>query len=200
MKKLLVLVVLIALALPLSARTPRPSFGLEWGYTGTFLKSWQYNYIYSSGSRIIENDHRWCYFSNGTIMGCAGLDVTDKINVSVYSGLLGVYSRRWMIPVELRTRWCPRGLHEDGPLMHVGVAATFPTSTLYETSARASIGGGYRLKVYNSICVDFLASFTLCGDHVPIVDSDTQEYVPTKDITTNLAEYWGLNFSIALNF
>ena len=201
MKKLSALLILIiAASLQLTARAPRLSFGLEWGYTGTFLKTWQYNYIYSSGSRIIENDHLWRYFSNGTVMGCAGLDLSEKVNVSAYSGLLGVYARRWMVPVELRARWCPRGLQEDGPIMHVGAAATFPTSTLYETSARVSAGGGYRFKVYKSISLDFLASFTLCGDHEPIVDSDTQEYVPTMNITTNLAEYWGINFAVALNF
>lgn len=200
MKKVLAtLLPLVLVSCILNAR-PRFSYGLEWGYTGTFLKTWQYNYIYSSGSRIVDNGNTPRYFSNGSILANAGLDLGDRVNLSVYSGLLGVYSRRWMIPVELRARWCPGGLRESGPVVHLGGAAAFPTATLYETAARVNVGGGYRVKVYGSTSVDFLVSFQLCTDHESITDPDTGLYVPVKDITLNLVEYWGLNFSLALNF
>ena len=114
MKKLLLTLALLMPAAGLSAWTPKPSFGIEWGYTGTFLRTHQYNYIYSAGSRIIDNGSMWWYYSNGSILANAGLDVSSKVNLSVYSGLLGVYSRRWMVPVELRARWCPRAPRPGG--------------------------------------------------------------------------------------
>lgn len=200
MKKAFAVVLALLLAASVVSARPRFSYGLEWGYTGTFLKTWQYNYIYSSGSRIVDNGDRFRYFSNGSVLACAGLDLGDHVNISVYSGLLGVYSRRWMIPVELRARWCPQGLSVSGPIVHLAGAAAFPTASLYETAARVNAGGGYRVKVYKNTCVDFLLSFQLCTDHESITDPDTGLYVPVKDISLNLVEYWGLNFSVALNF
>ena len=91
-------------------------------------------------------------------------------------------------------------MSESGPVLHLGGAGVFPTSTLYETSGRINLGGGYRIKVYNNTSVDFLVSLQVCGDHESIIDPDTGEYVPTKDVRYNLVEYWGLNFSLALNF
>ncbi len=200
MKKFLLVTLLLLPPVLLPAWRPKPSFGLEWGYTGTFLHTHQHNYIYSAGSRIIDEGAYWWYYSNGSIMANAGLDVSRSVNVSVYSGLLGVYSRRWVVPLELRTRWCPSGLTQSGAIVHAGIAAVFPTSTLKETAGRLNIGGGYRFKVFRHISVDFLLSFNLTGDHDLIRDPDTGKYVLRSDILRNYSEYWGINASVALNF
>ena len=200
MKRLLLPALIILLAVPLQARAPRISYGLEWGYTGTFLRTHQYNYIYSAGSRVIDNDSFWWYYSNGTVLANAGLDLGSKVNMSVYSGLLGVYSRRWMVPVELRTRWCPSGLDQNGLVTHLGIAATFPVTTLQETSCRINIGAGYRVMVYRHISIDFLMSAVVTADHDLIRDPDTEYYVPRMNITRNYSEYWGINVSAAINF
>lgn len=200
MKRLLLPAFIILLAVPLQARAPRISYGLEWGYTGTFLRTHQYNYIYSAGSRVIDNDSFWWYYSNGTVLANAGLDLGSKVNMSVYSGLLGVYSRRWMVPVELRTRWCPSGLDQNGLVTHLGIAATFPVTTLQETSGRINIGAGYRVMVYRHISIDFLMSAVVTADHDLIRDPDTEYYVPRMNITRNYSEYWGINVSAAINF
>ena len=200
MKHLLLPALLVLLAAPLQARVPRISYGLEWGYTGTFLRTHQYNYIYSAGSRVIDNDSFWWYYSNGTVLANAGLDLGSKVNMSVYSGLLGVYSRRWMVPVELRTRWCPSGLDQNGLVTHLGIAATFPVTTLQETSGRINIGAGYRVMVYRHISIDFLMSAVVTADHDLIRDPDTEYYVPRMNITRNYSEYWGINVSAAINF
>ena len=200
MKKLLSIILLATLSLGAAAWTPRISYGLEWGYTGTFLKTWQYNYIYSAGSRLFDNGSSWRYFSNGSFLADAGLDISPKVNLSVYSGILGVYSRRWMVPVELRARWCPAGLEENGPLLYSGAAVTFPTSTLMETSGRLNIGGGYRVKIYRHITADLLMAFHFTFDHDIIYDPDTDMPVPRTDMVSNLSEFWGLNVSFAINF
>ena len=200
MKKFLLISVLALFTASASAWTPKFGFGLEWGYTGTFLRTYQYNYIYSAGSRIIEDGAYPWYYSNGSVLANVGLDVSSQINVSVYSGLLGVYSRRWFVPVELRTRWCPKGLEHDGPIFHAGAAVAFPTTTLMETGSRTTIGGGYRFAVYKHISVDFLASFNLSTDHNLITDPDTGEYVGRSQIASNNCQYWAINLSAAINF
>ena len=200
MRKVLIVISLLLVAIPLGARIPKFSYGLEWGYTGTFLRTYQYNYIYSEGARIIENDAVLWYYSNGSVLANAGIDLGRNVNLSVYSGLLGVYSRRWMVPVELRTRWCPMGLEANGLVTHLGAALAFPTKPIQETCARVNIGAGYRVHVYKHISADFLMSFVLTTDHDSINDPDTGYYVPTKDITKNYAEYWGVGISAAINF
>ena len=201
MKKLpVIFLMLFCATLLLRAGGPRFSFGLEWGYTATILKTSQHNYICSEGYRIIDNPVSWWYYSNGSVLANAGLDLNDNINLSAYSGLLGVYSRRWVIPAELRIRWCPAGLSSDGWLIHGGAAATFPTSSLYETGFRAIAGGGYRLALSNTISVDFLVSLNFTLDSENITDPDTRTLVPRSSITSNSTEYQAVNFSVAINF
>ena len=149
----------------------RFSYGLEWSYAGTFLRNWQYNYICSEGYRIIEGDSKWRYFSNGGIMANAGADIGSKVNLSIYSGLTGVYFKRWMIPVELRARFCPAGLHKTGLICFAG-----------------------------DISIDFLMSLRIVTDHDQIIDPDSGSYVPTTDITKNAAKYAAFQISAAINF
>lgn len=200
MRKVLTATVLLLLCASASAWTPKVSFGLEWGYTGTFLRTYQYNYIYSAGSRITEDGAYPWYYSNGSVLANVGLDISPKVNLSVYSGLLGVYSRRWFVPIELRARWCPHGLENDGPVLHAGEAVAFPTSVLRETGSRTTVGGGYRFMVYKHISVDFLMSFNLSTDHTRINDPDTGEYISRLDMVKNNCQYWGINASVAINF
>lgn len=200
MKRFLLAILLILNAFSLMAWKPKPSFGLEWGYTGTALRTYQHNYIFSAGSRIIDNGSVWRYFSNGSILAGAGLDVSQSVNLSLYSGVLGVYSHRAMIPVELRASWCPSGLEEDGLITHAGIAATFPTKESTDMAARINIGAGRRFKVYKHISVDFKMSFHLTFDHDIIYDPDTEARILSEDIVRNYSEYWGLNVSAAINF
>lgn len=195
-----ILLLLLFVTFGAEARIPHISYGLEWGYTATFFKHADYNFICNEGYRINDNINIWRYFSNGAIMANVGMDITPRLNVSAYSGLLGVYARRWVIPAELRFRFCPSGLDVTGPVFHAGVAAVYPTSTLTDTGARGVLGGGYRFAIYKSLSVDFLLSVNLTVDHDRITDPDTKEYVLRKDITSNVSEYCALNLSVALNF
>ena len=182
------------------AWTPHFSYGLEWGYTATFFKHAHYNFICSEDYRINEKYNTWWYYSNGSVLANAGVDLTKTLNVSAYSGLIGVYSHRWVIPAEMRVRFCPAGNGNDGPVFQAGGGAVFPTSTLTETAARGLLGGGYRFAIFRSMSVDFLLSFNLTWDHDLIKDPDTQAYVPHSAISSNMSEYYAVNLSVALNF
>ena len=201
MKKLFpILFVILLLPAPLRAGMPRITFGAEWGYTGTFLKTSQHNYICSEGYRIIDNPVTFWYYSNGSVLLNAGCDITKKLNLSAYSGLQGVYSHRWVVPVMLRARWCPGGLDSDGWLLFAGGGATFPTAVLRETGAEAQLGVGYRIALLHGISVDLLLSWNATLDSESIVDPDTHRFVPRSQMTQNTTEYQGINISLALNF
>ena len=201
MKKLIPMMFLMLLA-PLAARAegPRFSWGLEWGYTGTFLRSSQHNFICEEGYRIIDNPQTWWYFSNGTVTANAGVDLTRNIGVSAYSGLRGVYSKRWVVPAGLKIRWSPVGLDSDGLLVFAGGGAVFPTAPLRETGLEANAGAGYRIALRRGLSVDFLVSWNFTLDHENIADPDTRKLVPRTMISSNTCEYQGINFSVALNF
>ena len=200
-KKTLLAIILLLAASQLSmAWKPRISYGLEWGYSATFLKTAQHNFICAEGYRIIDNPESWRYFSNGTIIAGAGIDLGNHFNLSLNSGILGVYSKRWVIPAELRVKYCPAGLLSDGFLLQAGGGAVFPTSVLHETGVRGLAGCGYRIAVYKSISIDILLSATFTLDHERILDPDTGQYVYRSDITANTAEYYAVNLSLAINF
>lgn len=201
MKKLLSLWLLLLLSSALlRAGLPRISWGLEWGYTGTFLKTAHQNFICNEGYRIVENPVYSNYFSNGSVLANAGVDMTGKLNLSLYSGLQGVYSKRWMVPLELRARWCPSGLYSDGLILTGGGGLAFPTSPLRETCFRARAGVGYRMALIKEMSVDFIFSWMFTTDREMLIDPDTHLYVPPTMITRNTAEYQAFNFSVALNF
>lgn len=200
MKKLTALAFALFAAVSLQARNPVFTYGLEWGYTATILKTGQYNFICAEGYRIIENPVIWRYFSNGSILANAGLNLTDHLNVSACSGLLGVYSRRWMVPVELRLKYCPAGLYNDGLVLGAGGGVAFPTTTLRETGARGVAGAGYRFALFRKMSVDFMLSLNVTLDHDRITDPDTRQYVSRTEIESNTVQYYALNLSIGLNF
>lgn len=201
MRKLL-LTISLALLLPqlAGAWTPRFSYGLEWGYTGTFLKTAQHNFICNEGYRIIENPTVLRYFSNGLVMAGAGADLGNNLNLSVYSGVQGIYSERLAIPLEMRVKWCPGGLHADGLLLMAGSGLSFPVKYPRETGFIAQAGGGYRIVLNRTMSVDLTARWNFTLDHEDIIDPDTRRTVPRSLISSNTAEYQAINLSIALNF
>ena len=201
MRKLFpLLLLMILLSVPARAGAPRFTWGLEWGYTATFLKTSQHNFICSEGYRIIDNPVTWRYFSNGSVLVNAGADITRTLNLSLYSGIQGVYSKRWVVPAMLRMRWRPGGLDSDGFMVMAGGGPVFPTTVLRETGLESQLGIGYRLALLHGISVDFLLSWNCTLDSERIVDPDTHKYVSRSQMTTNSAEYQAINFSMALNF
>lgn len=201
MKKLLSLVILLLLpSAILKAGTPRITWGLEWGYTATMLKTSQHNFICDEGYRIIENPVTWRYFSNGSVLACAGADITEHINLSAYTGLQGVYSRRWVVPAMLRMKWSPSGLRSDGFMLIAGGGHVFPTTTLRETGMETQAGVAYRIAFIRGLSVDLLLTWNFTLDWENITDPDTRKLVPRTNITNNSTEYQALNLSIALNF
>lgn len=200
MKRAAVILILLLSVTAARAGGPRLSWGLEWGYTATFLRTSQHNFVCAEGYRIIENPDTWRYFSNGSLLAGVGMDVFDKFNASLYSGLLGVYSKRWVVPAELRLTYCPTGLHTDGLLFHAGAALTYPTSVLQDSGWRAEAGAGYRIAVFGNVSVDFKLSLNITLDHDILTDPDTGLSVPRSDIKSDTSEYHGINVSLGINF
>ena len=200
MKKGLLILMLLACSIEALAWKPNVSYGLEWGYTGSFLRNVRYSYICSDGYRIVDNSAGFNYFSNGSVLANVGLDVLPKLNVSVYSGLIGVWSDRWMVPVELRLRFCPAGLYSDGFICSLGTSANFPTKVLRETCMRVSAGAGYRVAVFKDISVDFVMSVGYSTDHDQIRDAISGAIVTSSNISHNDSGYLGISISAGINF
>ncbi len=200
MKRLPLVLLLILSPLVLRAGMPRITWGLEWGYTATILKTSQHNFVCDEGYRIIENPVSWRYFSNGSVLACAGADITEHINLSAYTGLQGVYSRRWVVPAMLRMKWSPAGLRSDGFMLVAGGGLTFPTTVLRETGMETQAGVAYRIALIRGLSLDLLLTWNFTLDWENITDPDTRQWVPRSKITNNSTEYQALNLSIALNF
>lgn len=200
MKKLALILLFLACSVKLPAQGLNVSYGLEWGYTASFFRTVRYSYVCSDGYRIVDNSSSFNYFSNGTILANVGLDLLPKLNLSLYSGLEGIWSDRWVVPVELRLRFCPAGLYENGFICSLGSSVNFPTKTLRETCMRASAGAGYRVAIYKDISMDFLLSVGYSTDHDQIKDPISGEIVTYSNISHNDSGYLGISLSAAINF
>lgn len=197
---MILIALLLCLPMVSFAWKPKISYGLEWGYTGTFLKTSQHNFICAEGYRIIDNPSRLWYYSNGAVLANVGVDLGGNWNLGVYSGLLGVYSRRWMVPLELRAKWFPSGLGSDGLFLQGGAALAFPAFAPRETGMRGLLGVGYRIALFRHLSADLMLSWNLTQEHENIVDPDTKNLVPRTKITSNTTEYQGINISLGINF
>lgn len=180
-------------------RMPFISYGIEWGGTVTFLSSHHFNFICSEGYRIDSEDQEASGQVNGVILAKIGINITDGLQISLYSGYAGIEHNRRIVPIEGRVNYYPKGLGCDGILTSAGAGIGINSSWTGITSSYARIGCGYHIALTGSTGLDFIISYRLCTDRPRIEDPDGG-YVPERDIRKDIATYHALKLSIGLNF
>jgi len=204
-KSILSLVFLVSvLAFPVLSKAASPvefRFGIEWLFSANFFNSHQFNYITEEGSRVNDVASSFEYTPNGGVYGCLGLDFLDRFNASLYSGYLGIYSRRNVIPLELRFSFFPGGFHKDGLFVNAGGGIAFQEFIpILNLSYLAHIGGGWRLALSDIVNLDFLLSVQSSFDHPNILNPEGTSYIPEDKVRKNNAQYFAVNFGLALSF
>lgn len=209
MKKFLLISTMILLSLGLSARgrgsqfARKMQFGVEWGYTQTYYKFHHYNIVSAEGYRINEDTDGFFFHPNGSLLANLGYDLTDRLNIAVYSGYLGLADNCRVFPISLRASIFPHNnMYDDGFFSYLegGVGFRVPTLEKHEAAYFISAGEAYRIKLTPYCNLDFLLSLRLCFDRPMIPNPDGNGYVSRHNIRRNSARYHALSFSIALNF
>lgn len=209
MKSYLCILTMILIPFCLNARernsefTRRLQCGVEWGYTQTYYKYHHYNIVSAEGYRINEESNGFFFHPNGSLLANVGYDLTDRLNLAVYSGYLGLADNCRVFPISLRASIFPHNnMYEDGFFSYIegGIGFRVPTLEKHDPAYFISAGEAYRIKLTPYCNLDFMLSMRLCFDRPMIANPDGGGYVSRHNIRSNSARYHALSLSIALNF
>lgn len=181
---------------------PRFTFGVETSYVLTFLNYSHFNFISSDGGRRDERTLTDVAMSNGQILVSGGVNISDKLNLSLYTGYGGVYRRERMVPLSMRLSWYSGGdPMKNRWIAFCGLGAGFNDfSDLSRISAEGKLGCGYRISLNRSAKLDFLLAFQEVFTHPRAYESDAGNYVPVERLRRNNAFISAFTFGFALVF
>lgn len=204
MKKRTAITLLLILACSLAfcqEQRSRFRWGLEWGYGASGFKYWSNNYFDSKvGYRIWDEGHEFAVIPNAYAGLYAGFDLGRRINLALFSGTMGIYSDRQVIPLGLRVTYAFMGQDSQGALALLGGGLCFHDFFVSSPGQYLQIGGGYRIKLNGKMNMDLLAHLRACDDHPPIWDEENGAYVDAVNIRKNLAVYTSFELGVAIGF
>ena len=207
-RRLLTLILLIACFSTAHARLPmgvldrdRFRFGVEWGYTQRFYQHRDYNFISEEGYRIFDEYSGFNFSANATVLGVVGYQLTERSNLALCSGYIGIGKNNRLVPVLLRYSFYPSGAWSDGLVAFAQGGTAWHEHENYGRQAwLASAGGGYRIRLGGSCCLDLLLGFKYVYDHPSIPNPEGPGNVPEHNIRGNHARHCALDLSIAISF
>lgn len=204
MKRLYTIVFLLLFCNLAAARPPEGRgfmrWGAEWGYGTSFYRYWNHNYMDPDLGRIFDSDEDFSLSANGYILLSAGADILPWLNISLYSGLMGISYGRQVVPLAIRANFFPKGANNDGLLLLAGTGIGFSDYFSKVPAHFANIGSGWRVAMNKRWDMDFTLQLRVCGDKPPIWDADRNAYVNESDIRGNIAVYCSIEFGIAISF
>lgn len=185
-------------------RRPYPlfTFGVESSYVFTFLNRSHFNFISADGDRRDERVLTTGAISNGQFLVHGGINVSPKVNLSLYAGYCGVFRHERMIPVSLRVSW----YSGDDPMRNRWIvfcsagAGFNDIRNPWKLSAEGKLGGGYRISLNRSVKLDLVFAFQEVYTHPRAYESDAGNYVPQERLRRNDAYISAFALGIALVF
>ena len=207
MRRTLLLLLLACLCGPLSAAgdgwaARHLEYGLEWGYTATFLYSYHFNYLSESvGARIDSRDALFSYTSNGHVQGFAGVRFARRFAVDAVVGWAGIYEERRVYPVTLRGTCFFPGYDRDGWKVFAEGGVCSCASFADKGVAIVKAGFGRRLMLDRKSALDLSVSLQGVSDHpTGVYDLSRGVSVPKDNLRRSDCNYLALNISIGLCF
>ena len=204
MKKRIAIIFILMLACSLALcqeQRSRFHWGMEWGYGASAFKYWSNNYFDAKvGFRIWDEGHEFAFVPNAYAGLYAGFDLGRKLYLSLFSGTMGIYSDRRVIPLGLRATYAFKGQDSQGVLAYLGGGLCFHDFSIAAPGQYLQLGGGYRIKLGRSMDMDLLAHLRACDDHPSIWDEEDGAYVQKDNIRKNLAAYISFELGVAIRF
>lgn len=182
--------------LPISPWT----FGAEWSYVSTFHYSTRFNYFNTEGYRQNRNSHHLSYWNNGEALLHVGYNLTDRWNLSVYAGILGMADIHNAVPVSVRAThyFSKDSATKDTWLAFADLGTGLSIKHEPQEILTGKIGGGYRFSLSPDTKLDFIAAFRLAYTHPQIMDGD--DMITLKWTNRNTAFLQSFSIGMAIIF
>lgn len=174
------------------------TWGVEWGVAGRVLTRYDYYYRDDEGVRVHEDDTRIGLHPNGEVLACIGYDVLPMLNVALYGGYAGVDTGLRMFPLSIRVTYMAGRGERDGMLVMADGGLTFREERHESWVVKA--GTGYRFRLARAVNLDFLIVLRGAMTHPTLIDPESRQAVPARDVFRNdrFAGSVGLSMAVSL--
>lgn len=151
-------------------RSCRFTFGAEWNYIGSFHCGIHHNFFSEEGYRVDLNHTSFGYKSNGDIYLHAGIDLREKWNISLYTGLAGVYDIGKIIPMSVRaTRYFKANVMGDRWFSFLDAGSGVCIKKEPQATLVGKVGAGYRIALSPVSSLDFILAYRMTLTHPEII-------------------------------
>lgn len=177
----------------------RMTFGAEWSYIASFHCGIHHNFFSEEGYRVDLNHTSFGYKSNGDVYLHAGIELHRKWNISMYTGLAGVYDIGKIIPISLRaTRYFKSNQMGDRWFSFLDAGTGVCIKKEPQAALVGKLGGGYRIALSEVSNLDFVFAYRVTLTHPEIVFDDYK--VPINMTNRNNAYISAISIGISLSF
>ena len=175
------------------------TYGVEWGYVGTFHTAYRYVFFPPEGYRVDTRGSRLGLAHNADMYVHAGWNMNRHWNMSLYLGYEGIGDIHKAIPVSLRfTRYFGKYPLKDRWLAFADMGSGICIKRPVQEILSGKIGGGYRISLSRTTKLDFLVSARMTYTH-PQVTYD-KEVISHDMVRRNNAYASALSLGISLTF
>ena len=178
---------------------PRLTYGVEWGYIGVFYSGYHYNFFAPEGYRVDPRGYDFMYDSNAEGYLHIGYNITERGNISLYSGLSAIMDYHHTIPISIRyTRYYGTDHMRDRWFSFIDLGSGCSIKSHPQFILTGKFGGGYRISLSRDPKVDILASLRSVLTHPDIVYYETP--ISHEKVNRNNAYVSAFSIGMALTF
>ena len=206
-KLLSIILLIVSASISSEARLPdswffrRFNMGLEWSYTQSVLRTWDYNILSEEGYRIYDKDAAFMFHPNASVSAQIGFLLDDRFVIALHGGYAGIGKGNRLLPLQLRLSWFPDSVEEGGRFIYLqgGPAFHFRPQEMRQAWLFVS-GMGYRLRLNTDCNLDISLGLKYLYDHPLLPNPEGPGYVPAHNIRKNNAGSFALDLSMGFNF
>jgi len=162
-------------AFSMQAGTPvrKFSYGLEWGIAETAWARYDYQYRTLENFRAGKVMDTFESHLNGSVLGFAGINVSRRMNIGIYSGYQGITNGVRIIPAKLKIKYFTgREPGIRGWLLAAGAGIGMnPSEKMDICSNLAEAGFGRRVYVGCGVSMDFTLTLLAGWSHPPVYNN-----------------------------
>ena len=206
-KLLSIILLIISTSISSEARLPdswffrRFNMGLEWSYTQSVLRTWDYNILSEEGYRIYDKDAAFMFHPNASVSAQIGFLLDDRFVISLHGGYAGIGKGNRLLPLQLRLSWFPDTFDGGGRFIYLQGGPAFRIRPQEMRQAWLFVSGmGYRLRLNTECNLDLSLGLKYLYDHPLLPNPEGPGYVPAHNIRKNNAGSFALDLSMGFNF
>lgn len=174
-------------------------YTLEWGASEQIYMIHNYSFNSEYGTLYNNRDYKFVPALNTYVVGRISMMSGNHFEYAVQAGYSGLSTRRAVVPVGLSQRWYFSGFDTDGVFLALSEDVGITARGLKENVYIGRFSTGYRYRMSDLGCIDFLFNVRACLDHPEVVDP-VFGTIPAERMVSNSAGYFAVSVGIALSF